>query len=666
MAEALKSGDTKARAAILNALELVYDRAAVGLLESVVADPNAPGPERAVALSELAMVHRKTPPWDGKWWGTRPTRGKAPEKTVEWEATADILKAIESGLSDPSAPVRLAAISAARETSDLAALPALRSRFAAEPEPDVRAEVALALGALGDKSAIPLLVAALNDKAAPDAVRVAALAGVEAIGGKESIGVLVGILNGGSAFTEEAQARVISALGRFKAKEAVPAILARLGDKAAPVRAASAEALGKIGPVKDVAPGLRSALADQAVEVRKAALASLAALKDREAIPDMLKAADDQATRFEATLGLAALPDVRSLQVYLRGLTDKSPDVRKACATAIGTIRDQAQPVLDRLAARSEIPPGALPELKKVYGRIQPVTAWHVMGPFPLDERPPVRTNVPVDLTLTAPGPDGTTLPWKSAEGDPETGMVDLGKMISDNSKRSAFAAAEIESTVARPAQMAVGCDDTIQVWLNGKEVHKIGGNHSFEPEMARFDVDLKKGKNLLIVKAGNDGGEWKFSAGVTTSAEYAFLKGPSTGGFDPDRFREIDPDQAPQAPDRVDRQDHRREVAWPHVANPSALVNDPPFAEEIHKIVFFYVVHGLFAGCDWPRPAHPVDQECGAICPTGIASRLGDHPGIARENPTVIDQEGVDRSRAVDRLEDERLLPIIGGRSRR
>ena len=39
--------------------------------------------------------------------------------------------------------------------------------------------------------------------------------------------------------------------------------------------------------------------------------------------------------------------------------------------------------------------------------------------------------------------------------------------------------------------------------------------------------MDLKKGKNLLMIKCGNGGGPWQYSVAVTGLADYAFLKGP-------------------------------------------------------------------------------------------------------------------------------------------
>ena len=539
VASGLKTDDPRLRAAILAALELVYNADAVGLLRQVSTEAKAPESERAKALGELALVHRKAPAWDGKWWGTRPTQGKPPAKTIAWEATPEVLRTIQASLSDPSTAVRLAAVSAVRETGDRDALPALRQRFGNEPETNVREAIALALGSMGDRDSLPLLVAALRDAANPEGVRTAALTGLETIGGKPAIDALVEALtNPAATLKDETQVRMIAALGRFKAKAALPAIEARLGHANPAVRVAAVEALGKIGDLKAVAPRLRGTLKDSSADVRKAALAGLAALGDRDSIPAMIEAANNDSTRYEATIALAKLPDVRALQVYLRGATDRSPDVRKASAAAIGSIRDRAEPVLQQLADRRELPPAALPELRKIYNQLQPLDGWHVMGPFPFNDRPPVRPGQAVDLTHTAPGPDNATLSWQPIKIEGENGVVDLAKFYKGKGDCSAFAVATLESPVARPAQVGVGSDDTLTVWVNGKELYKFNDNRGYSPDVARFDVELKKGKNQFMVKCGNGGGPWEFSVAVTGLADYAFLKGPSTGGFDPDKFK--------------------------------------------------------------------------------------------------------------------------------
>lgn len=539
VSQALRTSDPKRKAAILAAAELVYDPGAVSILATFAMASSAPAPERVSALTKLALVARKAPNWDGKWWGTRPTQGKPPAKTIVWEGTSNILQVIEFSLVDPVEDIRLAAVSAVRSTDDRDALPKLRERFQVEKEAKVRQEIALALGSMGDKEALPLLVAALRDLANPESIRAAALTGLESIGGKPAIEALVEALsNKSSSLKDETQARMVAALGRFKAKEGIPAIVDRLTSASPEVRVAAAEALGKIGDARQTAPKLRPALKDVSPEVRKAAVASLALLKDTESIPAMIEVANDEATRYDATIALTKLPDPRALQVYLRGVADKSPDLRKAASTAIRSIRDKAEPILEQLASRRELPPAALPELRKIYNELQPVDGWHIMGPFAFNDRPPVRTNQQVDLSATAPGEDGAVLVWKPVKIEGEHGVIDLAKFYGGKGDCSAFGTAILESPVARPAQMAVGSDDTLNVWLNGKEVYKFGGNRGYDPDVARFDIDLKKGKNLLLIKCGNGGGPWQYSVAVTGLADYAFLKGPSTDGFDPDKFK--------------------------------------------------------------------------------------------------------------------------------
>ena len=542
VAPALKAADPKVRAAALAALEQVADPSAVAALAGLIGDGAAPADDRARALTELALVARLAPPWDGKWWGTRPTQGKPPARTLDWEATPAIVRTIAAGLADPAAPVRRAAVAAVVDTKDREALATLRARFApgAEPDPDVRALVAGALGSLGDGASIPALVAAINDDATPEPVRVAALGGLGAIGGEAAARPLVDLLQTrGDSLPEASLVRVIQTLGRFGTKAASPALVGRLASPAAAVRAAAVEALGAIG----VEPALRSAvrdrLGDREAAVRKAALAALGRLKDRDAVTAMLPLAIDEATRYEATLALAQVPDIRALQVYLQGLADRSRDVRRAAAGAMVAIRDEAAPALERIAARRELSPSTLPELKRIYVQNRPIRDWLVVGPLALDTEPPTSPGAPVDPGATVTGFDGQPTRWERVRGDAENGAVDLQKRFAPEiNKKSAFAAAEVDSEAARPARMVVGCDDTLRVWVNGAMVHAIDGNHSYSPDMAEFPVQLRAGKNQVLVKSGNDGGNWTFSAAVSQPGDYAFLKAPAAGEYDPDKHR--------------------------------------------------------------------------------------------------------------------------------
>jgi putative membrane-bound dehydrogenase-like protein len=532
--ELSSSADPKVREGILAALDLQYSTDAVALLRALETDGSRPAAERAKALGYLSQVHRKTRPWDGEWWGTRPSQGQPPEKVIDWEGTPTVLAAIRDALSDADATIRLAAIAAVRETKDREALATLRKRFATEPAEPVKVAIARAFGALDDKQSLPLLIAAVRDAKASEAIREAAFGGIETIGTDASIDALIGLLRE-PGLRPDRLSRAVAALGKFKAKAAVPAIVAVLSSPDAGARAAAVEALAKIGDTS-ATPKVRALLKDPSLEVRKATIAALGTLKDRESIPALISLAELEPTRYEATLALSVIPDIRALQLYLVGLTDKSPDIRKATSTAITSLRDQAAPILDSLAARKELSPSMLPELRKIFGSIRSIQDWKVVGPFPKNERPPFPLNRPIDTSKPIMF-DGKALAWQSVHAPESTGAVDLNKLF-EGGDRSAFAYAEVQSDTARPARMAVGSDDTLRVWLNGKEVYKHDSDRGFDADTDTVDIKLNKGANRIVIRCGNSGGPWIFAVGVSASQGYAFLEGPATGGFNPDNFR--------------------------------------------------------------------------------------------------------------------------------
>ncbi|WP_406697180.1 PVC-type heme-binding CxxCH protein [Singulisphaera sp. Ch08] len=536
-ASGLGSDNPKVRAGLLASMELVYEEGAAQTLAEYANDDRKDVDERAKAVLYLSQVHRKTSPWDGRWWGTRPAAGKPPAKVVDWEQTRFVLERIRSLLGDQAVAVRLAAVTAVREVGDREALPTLRGQVERDPDVSVRVAAIKALGALEDKESLPLLIAAIRASVTPEPVRDSALEAVELIGSDVAVNALVDLLKNGEAGPSR-QARLILALGRFKAQAAVATIVEALGNSSPEVRAAGAEALGKIGQLAGVGAPLRALLDDRVIEVRKAVIVALGALADREAIPALMAAANAKETRFEATRALAAMPDLLALQVYLAGLADKSPDLRKVSADALGRIQAEAVPVLDQLAARHELPPAIVPELRKVYTSLQPVKAWRLAGPFAIDAAPPVAVEGPVDFLAELVGAQDEPVAWKVAKLADKQGRIDLHKLYSSLEDRAVFGYAEFPSPSKRATQMAVGSDDTLTVWLNGKQVYDFQGRDSFQHEKHRVDVSLVEGTNRILIKCGNRGGPWQFALGFATPSDYAFLKAPAEGGFDPDGFR--------------------------------------------------------------------------------------------------------------------------------
>jgi putative membrane-bound dehydrogenase-like protein len=544
-AQGFESPNHKIREGTLLALEQVYDDDAVRALNEFVIRGHHTMEERIKGIRFLAAVARKAPPWDGKWWGTQPAKNEPPARTIDWSGTRLVLGTIRGQLRLKGIPVPalVAAVEAIVAIKDRGSLPMLRAQFSARTDVEIRSAIASALGKMADVEALDILIAAIRDPGSPAPVRDASLEAVESIGTNKAVKALSELLTK-NALIPDRQPRVIAALGRAKDLAAVPPLLSSLKHPLPATRAAAVDALVAIVKGRkessraEVIRSVRGLLADRDATVRHRAIAAAAELEDREAIPPLLAAAESPDSQFEAGLALAALPDLRALQVYLRGLTGKNTDLRRASATAIANLRDQAAPVLDQLARRHELAPALLPELRTIYAGLKPVTEWRVAGPFPIAAPPVLDANQAIDPKARFEGAGGRHVTWRSVKPVDPNGLLDLGRTYSHDDDLAAFAYAEIPSPADRPAQMAVGSDDTLTVWLNGKEVYKFSDRRGFDHEQARFDVTLKKGTNRVLICCGNRGGPWQYAVAVTAPADFAFLKSPSGEGFNPDVYR--------------------------------------------------------------------------------------------------------------------------------
>ena len=93
--------------------------------------------------------------------------------------------------------------------------------------------------------------------------------------------------------------------------------------------------------------------------------------------------------------------------------------------------------------------------------------------------------------------------------------LVDLAGPLGQQNFANAYALAQIEIEQDTPVLLAIGDDDRIKVWLNGKLVHKdIMGGH-LVPDKAFIPVTLYKGINQLLLKVQNGITEWQFTCRI-------------------------------------------------------------------------------------------------------------------------------------------------------
>ena len=94
----------------------------------------------------------------------------------------------------------------------------------------------------------------------------------------------------------------------------------------------------------------------------------------------------------------------------------------------------------------------------------------------------------------------------------------------------SSYALITLESATTQPGvAMRVGSDDAIKVWLNGEVVHTNPINRGASDFQDTFNVNLKEGDNLLLVKVSDWIVDWSMFVGIDADVR-AVYKRPRRG----------------------------------------------------------------------------------------------------------------------------------------
>jgi len=157
-------------------------------------------------------------------------------------------------------------------------------------------------------------------------------------------------------------------------------------------------------------------------------------------------------------------------------------------------------------------------------------TSFKVLGPFP-NEKPehrgqdfgPEKAAGAVDLAAKFDGKGGKKIGWGATTATPGPGgapIIDVAKLAADSKTSSDqviyYFAVTLDSAAEQPATLAIGSDDGIQVWLNGQKVHDAKVTRALVPGEDKVKVQLKSGKNLLLLKLDQGNG----AGGMSLAAE--------------------------------------------------------------------------------------------------------------------------------------------------
>ncbi len=145
---------------------------------------------------------------------------------------------------------------------------------------------------------------------------------------------------------------------------------------------------------------------------------------------------------------------------------------------------------------------------------------WSVCGPFPNEKGKNINTDFLInaggenhikwkqELTHKSISVPSGKVGWIKALAD-NAGKLDIKKYLSPNQKNVAYCASYIECDDITPAILKLGSNDRLKVWLNGKLVHMFSQPRAGSPDTDQIPVELKKGKNQLLAKVDNEGGNW-------------------------------------------------------------------------------------------------------------------------------------------------------------
>jgi HEAT repeat protein len=434
-------------------------------------------------------------------------------------------------------------------------------------KPEVQAEFARALGDRGDRSAVPKLLELAREGSV--SASKAALQALVVLVDDSQVGLMVQFVI--EAKTDTARADAAEALNsachhiqtRYGRVNIEP-LLQGLATASTDARVALLPVCsGLIDP--KVRAALRSAVAALEPQVRAAAIRALCDTSDSELLPDVVKVACGapeenfrtlairacvRLTTQEETIKLPVKDQVEPLKTILA--TTLSADQKRVVLAGLAEIPDPAalalaEPMLDEAAtqleaakavtkiasalpyAQSEAAASGLKKvvatttdadvrkaaetaLKEIQSGADYITVWQMAGPYLQNGKdykdlfdiafPPETADAQgVKWQAMPPGPDAKR-PW----------VMDLLKALGGE-QRVAYARTWVHSDQQQPAQLELGTDDGVKVWLNGKVVHAINTFRGIQPGSDKVNVTLNAGWNPLLLKVTQLNQDWAFCA---------------------------------------------------------------------------------------------------------------------------------------------------------
>ena len=143
------------------------------------------------------------------------------------------------------------------------------------------------------------------------------------------------------------------------------------------------------------------------------------------------------------------------------------------------------------------------------------VREWNLIGPFNNSDNQGIHHVYPpereIDLKGIYSGKDGNKVSWRRVKTLP-SGFMNLSTgLIEPVNYGVVYGQININAKSDMATHLMIGSDDEVKVWLNGKLVHFNSVVRGCYPDQDIFPVQLKRGRNRVLIKVSQFTGGWGF-----------------------------------------------------------------------------------------------------------------------------------------------------------
>jgi len=150
---------------------------------------------------------------------------------------------------------------------------------------------------------------------------------------------------------------------------------------------------------------------------------------------------------------------------------------------------------------------------------------WLLKGPIPKEGRDEAAPD-PASVYPT-PGQEGWSAPVYFHDN-----RIDLDRYYGDPVNCAAYAYAEFDAPAAQEADLWVGSDEGMRVWINGEEVYRFEGVRRHHLPNEKLPISIRKGRNTCLVEVSQNRGRYEFNLKVCEPEEDPRYDGDTVFGL--------------------------------------------------------------------------------------------------------------------------------------